>query len=376
MKLSTQDKVDALRELTRGAADVFALRSDRGWRPCYTTLEDINLRLHLGGQIELGSYPLIPTNDDHPLCYWVAADFDGKKPGVDWKAEVKHLVQYLLDFDGMPCFVNLSRSAEGAHVRMLFREAVPAWMARRWMTAWLEEAGIAVRNPDEWDGEVPPAFDRLIPPQDHLSNQLTRYGQRRPGNLIGSPLQAKIARRSGGTLPLDPHEVARGNFEPDGQHWQHVQRALDARGWGTAELRHAMHEAEIPLNAPTRTARRLPVLQAGEGKLGYVLAFCEFIRFLRVPGNCSYPLWVALASQLHRFGDAGYAAFHELSQIDAARYRPQDTDRKWDQTTDLYPVRCETLVPMGFRCPNLNGPACNGAYAPTNFADNIFAEIL
>lgn len=375
MNLSPQEKIDALRDLTRGADDVFALRSDRGWRPCYTALSDMTLRLHLAGKLELGSYPLIPT-DDLPACYWIAADFDGKKPGVDWKSEVKHIVQYLLDFDGLPCFVNLSRSAEGAHVRMLFKEAVPAWMARRWFTAWLEEAGVAVRDPEDWDGEVPPSFDRLIPPQDYLSNQLTRYGQRRPGNLAGSPLNGRIARETGGTLPLDPKQVAQGRFEPDGRHWEHVQRALDARSWGVDELRNAMHEAEVPLDVPAGRRRSLPVLAAGQRKLDYTLAFCEFIQFLKIPGNCSYPLWVALASQLHRFGDAGYAAFHELSQIDAGRYRPSDTDRKWEQTRDLYPVRCETLVPMGFRCPNLNTPACNGAYAPTNFADNIYAEIL
>lgn len=376
MKLSDDDKVRALRELTRGADDVFAVRADDSWRPCYAAIKDLNLRLHLSGQMEIGSYPLIPT-DELPVCHWIAADFDGKKPGVAWRPEVQRLVQFLVDFDGCPCFVNLSRSAEGAHVRMLFREPVPAWMARRWFSAWLDEAGIAVRDPGDWDGEVPPAFDRLIPPQDHLSGQFNQQGRRRPGNLIGSPLNGRIARSRGGTLPLDPHEVANGNFVPDGKHWQHVMAALDGRGWGVAELRGAMREFDVPLTSPgAAPTRTLPVLQEGEGRLGYMLSFCEFIRYIRIPGNCTYPLWVALASQLHRFGDAGRQAFHELSKLDAARYSPRDCDKKWEQTSDLYPVRCETLVPMGFRCRHLNGPACNGAYAPTNFADNIYAEIL
>ena len=76
MNLTAEDKVRLLRDLTRGADDVFAVRTDRSWRPVYTSLPDSHIALHLGNTIEIGSYALIPFgNGKPPLVRWVAADF-------------------------------------------------------------------------------------------------------------------------------------------------------------------------------------------------------------------------------------------------------------------------------------------------------------
>lgn len=383
MNLSPQEKIDALRELTRGADDVYAAYSlttrvgEGRWRPCYGRPEDHVLRMHLSGALEVGSYPLIP-GDRWPNIYWVLADFDGKHTGTDWKRDVKAAVEFLMDHEGCPCFVNLSRSGHGAHIRMLFKEAVPAYLARRWMQSWLEESGVIVEKED-W-GEVPPSFDRLIPPQDTLSGGLNDDGYRLPGNLAGNPLHGGHARSNGGTLPLDTAQAARGNFEPDGRHWEHVMTALEKRAWGKEELLAAIADCpgEVSTGTPTGTEhhRALPIVQGDDAELNYVRSFCAFMLEMRKPHAQTYELWVALATQLHRFGEDGRQAFHELSAMDTSRYDPKDTDRKWEQTERLHPVRCETLVKMGYRCPHLDDERCNGAPAPSYFMRYQYMEIL
>lgn len=405
VELSPEDKVRLLRDLTRGADDVFASRRDGAWGPVYGKLTDEIVLQHLMGNIEIGSYPLIPFgNGDYPNVMWICADFDGKtckqcKEGnprgadfctncearlPDWQADVQKAVEFLLDSECC-LFVNLSRSAQGAHVRVLFNEPVPAWLARRWMTAWLEEASV-IGSEDDWD-IVPPSFDRLIPPQDWLTGRLNKRGNRMPGNLAGNPLNGRRARQhNGGTLPLDPYRVLKGDFDPDGRHWDHVIAALESREWGRAELQRAMTQAPgAPSTVPPSPQafdlgsggqyRSLPVLQGSDRSLEYMVKFCEFVRHMQQPGAQTYQLWVALATELHRFGEDGRQAFHEISSADS-RYNASDTDKKWEQTQGMRPVRCDTLVTWGYRCPHLATPRCNGAGAPTYFTDHTDAEIL
>lgn len=389
MNLSVEDKVQALRALTAGAPDVFACHSqdeaegEAHWRPVYHPVSDTVLQLHLAGHVELGSYPLIPTNG-LPACRWICADFDGKRPMTNWKSDVQRLVPFLMEFDGCPVFVNLSRSAAGAHVRMLFREPVPAWMARRWLNSWLKEAGII--QDDDWDAETPSSFDRLIPPQDVLKSGFKRDGNRYPGNLAGSPLHGRRARQTGGTLPLDPARVARGDFTPDGRHWEHVLRALDARSWGESELRAALSDAPETLSTEPPMRQRwvhdpdghgeVPQVPQGNPRsLDLMLHWCRFIEHMRQPGRQDYHLWMALASQLHRFGSEGKEAFHALSKADP-RYNPTETEQKWHETADMAPVRCDTLVRLGWTCPHLGTPRCGAARSPAYFGDYAHAEVL
>jgi len=408
VNLSGEEKVRLLRELTRGAEDVFAMRSNRlqgwGWRPVYAPLPDDHVAMHLSGRIEIGSYALVPFgNNKAPNVWWVAADFDGKKCQLcqgksgmqavrceqcnaalpDWRSDVQRAVEFLVD-TGATLFVNLSRSGQGAHVRVLFSEPVPAWMARRWFNAWLEEAGVMLQIDDIRSDGVPNSFDRLIPPQDFLNPIPNDDGTRKPGNLIGSPLNGKLAKQNGGTLPLDPQRVLVGNFEPDGLHWQHVVTALENRTWGVEEMKKALEDAPgSPLTTTPEVGHgghgshehRLPVIQGNSRQLGYTVAFCEFMRHVSNPQNQTYQLWLALATQLHRFGEEGREAFHEMSRADV-RYRASDVERKWRETAGLSPVRCDTLVSWGYRCPHLRGPRCNGAKAPAFFTDELNAEIL
>ena len=376
--LSADDKVALLRELTKGPSDVYALRAER-WQPVYAGVTDALLKLHMAGYLEVGAYPLIPTAPS-PTVWWIGADFDGKRPGALWQNDVKRAVQFLLQ-SGCTLFINLSRSGFGAHVRVLFAEAVPAWLARRFMTAWLEEAGVA-KDPDEWDDEVPPSFDRIIPPQDFLSGRTNDHGQRLPGNLLGSPLHAGHAKRNGGTLPLRPLDVAVGDFVPKGDHWDIVTETLASRNWNTNALYRAVEDAPGSPGCIPPVNRRvyLPLQNDGTGNgLWFMLNFCEFFKHMREPGLQPYDLWVAAAAILHHHGQHGHEAFHEISAFDP-RYDPSMTEHKWEGTDGMHPLRCRTLIGAGYRCPHLDTPRCGGAITPVQlyeysyFNDEVFSK--
>jgi hypothetical protein len=376
--MTPEDKVRILRELTRGADDVYALRGEEHWRPVYGKLNDSMLVRHLTGDVEVGSYPLLPTGNELPTVWWIAADFDGKRTGSDWESDVTRATSFMLE-TGCSILVNRSRSGDGAHVRAPFKEPVPAWMARRWMTAWLEEAQVVREEGDSFD--VPSSFDRLIPPQDTLLTGLTKFSQRRPGNLIGSPLNGKLARRKGGTLPICPEMASKGKFEPDGRHWFWASKALEERSWGVSELRAGLAETPgVPdLNPPAGYRRldgayALRVIKADDTHLDFSAHFCEFFKQM-AEGKLTYELWVALASQLHRFGEAGKGLFHQISSTDP-RYDPDNTEMKWDQTSDMMPVRCDTLASKGWTCPHLRTERCGGAMAPSYFHDHQEHESL
>lgn len=371
-------------EATRGPDDCHALRSfDPGrdqpyyWRPVYGPVTEEAMLRHMAGQIEIGAYSLIPgpTSATFPTCRWIGADFDGKKQGADWQRDVQRFLEMLVDTRAN-ILVNTSRSGRGAHVRVLFREPVPGWMARRWMQAWLEESGVV----SEIDDDIPSSFDRLCPMQDTLRLDLTHDGHRRPGNLLGSPMNRKLADQNRGTLPLSTEAAALGVFEPDGRHWEHLVRAVEERAWGEEELRAALLDAPGTNDVQPPTGQRytnqaLVVLHgdAANAELLVMRRHCAFLQYLQAGGEQPYSLWVALASQLHRFGEAGRVAFHELSQLDH-RYKAHAVEQKWDQTVDMQPMRCDTLVDMGFRCPHLTTKRCNGCKAPAYFPEHAGYE--
>lgn len=382
VNLSAEDKVRFFMEATQGPTDCHALRSyDPGreqawyWRPVYAPMTDEVARRHMSGDIEVGTYALVPgaTEREFPRCWWIAADFDGKKQGCDWEADVQKFLGFITE-SGANLLVNRSRSGKGVHVRALFRETVPAWMARRWMQAWLEESSVV----SEIDDAIPSSFDRLIPMQDTLRFDLTDSGHRRPGNLVGAPMHKRLAASTGGTLPISTEAALAGNFEPDGRHWEHLVHALEGRAWGEKELREALVDApgSDTGQPPPMTGglaypnRSLPVLSEHQADLELLATrrHCAFFRYLQAGGEQPYALWVAFASQLHRFGEAGHDLFHEVSALDP-RYKAHAVEQKWKQTAEMRPMRCDTLVEMGFRCPHLTTKRCNGARSPAFFAE-------
>lgn len=400
--LSAQDKARLLLEATRGPEDVYALRSvdvfrdpPAYWRPVHAQVTPEVAMMHLAGDIEIGSYALLPAGiGQHSNCWWIVADFDGKKCGrchypnsevtitcescgvrmPDWKADVTRFLSFFLD-SGANLLVNRSRSGAGAHVRVLFREPVPAWMARRWMMAWLDEASVVPSD----DDDIPKSFDRCLPFQDRLSLERTSEGRRSPGSLVGSPLNKSQAVKNGGTLPISPEAAAMGNFDPDGRHWDHVVRAVEQRSWGIVELTQALADAPgtNDLTPPpiVNRGKSLSVLGSSRAEVELLVSrrCCEFMRYIDEGGEQSYALWIALASQLHRFGEVGRAAFHEMSALDP-RYRPKATEKTWETTAYLSPMRCDRIATAGYHCQHLGTKRCNGSKAPAYIYEHIEYE--
>lgn len=386
MKLSPSDKARFLIEATRGPDDCFALRSfDPGreqawyWRPVYMPVNEEMAIRHMRGEVEIGAYAMVPGASfrEFPKCWWIVADFDGKKERTNWERDASRFISFISG-SGCTLMVNRSRSGQGVHVRALFREPVPGWMARRWMNAWLEESGVVGLIDDVF----PSSFDRVIPLQDELRSDLTYDGHRRPGNLVGSPMHRRLALANGGTLPISVEAASDGDFEPDGRHWEHLVQAVESRAWGEAELRAGLADApgspsDTPPTGSAYTNRALTVLNGNDADVGLLVArrHCEFFRYFQEGGQQPYGLWVALATQLHHFGEAGRAAFHELSALDP-RYKAHAVDQKWDQTAEMHPIKCETLVVEGWRCPHLGTRRCNGAKTPAYFPEHANYEPL
>ena len=356
-------KVSLFRRAFAGADSVYAIRTDTGWQPIHAPLRDKDIVDHLSGRIEIGAYPILEQRDPGgwPMCRWIGADFDGKRQGVSWETDVARAMEFFAD---APVILNLSRSGQGAHIRVLFSEPVPTWLARRWMLALLAEAGVTRADGDE---EVPSSYDRCIPSQDDLSAG-------KIGSLLGSPLNAERVRATGsGSLLLDAVDAAttgRLTVIPKKNHWDYLEGVV-ARAWSRADLEAALLDTSstLGLSEPPKRAEptHLTVI-ADAHLLHFTASFCAFMRWCSEhPSLVNYELWVALAATLHTFGDAGRDLFHALSALDSTRYSASQTDWKWSSTASLGPVRCDTLAQRGFRCPNLGTPRCGGASSPAHF---------
>lgn len=356
-------KIALFRRAFCGAEHVYAIRTASGWQPVRTALQDRDILDHLRGRIELGAYPILRERDagGWPLCRWIGADFDGKRPGTNWEPDALRAMQF---FGDAPVIFNVSRSGKGVHIRVLFSEPVPTWMARRWMLAWLDEAGVTRADGDE---EMPTSFDRCIPSQDDLARE-------KIGSLLGCPLNLERMRQSGtGTLLLSADAASqRGRVEVIAveEHWDYLESRLKL-AWSRAQLGAALLQssAELGLTPPPKRAdvTHLNVI-ADEQLLHFSASFCEFFKWCAShPSSVGYEAWVALAANLHTFGDAGGDLFHSLSALDRQRYSVDATEHKWQSTADLGPVRCDTIAKIGFRCPHLGTPRCGGAVTPAHF---------
>jgi superfamily II DNA or RNA helicase len=135
---------------------------------------------HLVGDVFVGLYPLRADN----TCHFLVADFDGPAAMLDALAYSK-----AARASGVPAALEISQSGRGAHVWVLFTEAIPASVARSVGTALVHEATVLRGSMDLR------SYDRLFPNQDVLPEGGF-------GNLIAAPLQGQ-RRKDGLTVFLD-----------------------------------------------------------------------------------------------------------------------------------------------------------------------------
>ena len=227
--LSLQEKVELFQSLFKGREDVFAKRwysattKKSGYQPVcerewdrafcdkrkYKCSECPNRRFaplsynhifnHLAGKDAygrdvVGLYPLL--NDS--TCYFLCTDFDDKSCEHGYQNDVLAFTGVCEEWN-VPCYIERSRSGNGAHVWVFFDEAIAAVKARRLGKCILSEA----MNKDVHLSFK--SYDRFFPNQDTLPDGGL-------GNLVALPLQGQ-ARRAGNSVFVDKH------FEPFPDQW-------------------------------------------------------------------------------------------------------------------------------------------------------------
>ena len=219
IRLSLQEKVAIFQNLFKGRDDVFAKRwyspssqkagyqpvCEREWNRDYCDkrkykcadcpnrqfahLSYNDFFNHLAGKDQfgrdvIGLYPICKDN----TCYFLCTDFDDKNCEHGYKNDVLAFVNVCNSWN-VPCYIERSRSGNGAHVWIFFDKPITALKARKLGNAILTEA---------MDREARLSFksyDRFFPNQDSLPEGGL-------GNLVALPLQG-MARRKGNSVFVD-----------------------------------------------------------------------------------------------------------------------------------------------------------------------------
>lgn len=223
---SSEVKIALFRSLFRGRDDVYARRFDNnrtgksGYSPAcanewihgicekprikcnacphqrFLPVTDDAIRWHLSGFDDsgfgfvMGIYPLLRDE----TCFFLAIDLDKK----NWQDDAQAVMDTCCSL-GLQAALERSRSGNGAHLWLFFKEAIPAVLARKLGTHLLTET-MEKRPEIGLD-----SYDRFFPNQDTLP-------QGGFGNLIALPLQ-KSPRDLGNSVFLND------DFEPHADQW-------------------------------------------------------------------------------------------------------------------------------------------------------------
>jgi hypothetical protein len=228
--LTTQEKINIFRNLFRGRTDVYPIRWESrtsgksGYSPACANewlagvcekprikcgdcgnrllvpLTDSVIYDHLAGEHTIGIYPLM----DDDGCHFLAVDFDDENWQEDAKAFSKSCASL-----GVPCALEISRSGQGAHAWIFFKERVSARDARRLGTALISHTCTITRQLKL------ASYDRLFPNQDSMP----KGGF---GNLIALPLQ-KGPRENGRSIFVN------ADLEPFHDQWTFLSGRIQGR---------------------------------------------------------------------------------------------------------------------------------------------------
>ena len=169
----------------------------RSWQPLNTAVIEKHLRGDdgRGNDFTIGVYPML--QNEH--CCFLAVDFDKK----DFRNDVTAFLATCKKFN-IPAALERSRSGNGAHVWIFFKEPIPAATARQMGSFLLTET---MENHPELGFD---SYDRFFPNQDTMPSGGL-------GNLIALPLQAK-PRANGNSVFLDE------NFQPYIDQWDFLAK--------------------------------------------------------------------------------------------------------------------------------------------------------
>jgi superfamily II DNA or RNA helicase len=156
----------------------------------YVALTEKVVDDHLRGKIVAGIYPMLLDE----TCWFLAIDFDNG----EWKKDISVLREVCTEFD-IPVAIERSRSGNGGHAWLFFKEPLSASLARKFGTSLLT-CTMQTRHEITFK-----SYDRFFPNQDTMP----KGGL---GNLIALPLQ-KEARKAKNSEFVDR------NFEPYPDQW-------------------------------------------------------------------------------------------------------------------------------------------------------------
>lgn len=146
----------------------------------FLPFDAVSVRNHLMGKIAMGSYAI----DQQDRCVFLAADFDKST----WREDIHAYTSAAAELN-IQVSTEISKSGNGAHAWIFFREHVPAKKARRLGEIILSRA-MESQNTLNLD-----SYDRFFPNQDLLPSGGF-------GNLIALPLQKRY-RSKGLCIFLD-----------------------------------------------------------------------------------------------------------------------------------------------------------------------------
>ena len=256
--------ISLFKSLFRGREDIFAQRWEKGGKASYTpqydydpyqyrlhkmrggtiqnyadkqprALSDEQIAKHLSGEQFIGIYPLLKDN----TSWFIAADFDK----ANWIDECRSFLAFCND-QGLPAYLERSRSGKGGHVWLFFERPYPAAKSRKIIITLLERIGLF----SSFDKNS--SFDRLFPNQDSLSGKGF-------GNLIALPLN-KLCTEQGNNCFINPETL-----EPYQDQWaflQGIQRA-------SVTLLDQLYEQILKTTGLQKDLRTQPAPETGKIKI-------------------------------------------------------------------------------------------------------------